>query len=190
MNYYNFLSNYLGKECLVSLFTNKEQTDSFALGFVVAIDDDNVLLAHVNTSGDYDGFKIKNLNSIIMIETDTLYQSSMYSLYQLSDRKHDKIELVNNDAMKSLLLYAKQKQLVVAIQLLESDYCNVQGFVYDFSETDNIVTINNVDRYGVKDGFSYINIDDVSKVMCDSEDEQTLRKLSFISNNQLAGDLF
>ena len=49
------------------------------------------------------------------------------------------------------------------------------GIVVDYK--DNIITINEVDKNGEKDGINVIDLDNVNSLFVDTEDEQKLRLL-------------
>jgi len=82
-----------------------------------------------------------------------------------------------NDNLKlSLLKYAKLNNLVVSLELNESGVMDIQGFVSELDE-DNIV-VNLLTEYGINDGTSSTDIKCISRIDCDTEQEQMLKLLA------------
>ena len=62
---------------VVAIYSDHEANTKFAAGFVRAVDNEFVLLAHITSHGDYDGFRIKKLEKIYKVEYDEKYENKI-----------------------------------------------------------------------------------------------------------------
>ena len=82
--------------------------------------------------------------------------------------------------MQTVLLLAKDKNWIVSIELLDSGYDDVVGFVEIVS--NDLCEINQIDSYGYYDGVSSIKLCEITQISCNSTDEQLLLKLWKLNN--------
>ena len=64
---------------------------------------------------------------------------------------------------------------IVTIEVLESKNDDVVGYIHEIG--DDFVTIKSIDTYGSYDGDTVIKLEDITHLICDSEQEATLDKL-------------
>ena len=164
-------------EELLSVYTDVENTDTFSAGFLQAISEGFLLLSHVTPYGMYDGYLVKISNNVYRIERDGKYENILTKLYTYKQQKHEKVDIIENNIVRSILYLAKARGYFVTMQLLESGYENIQGKIIDVGE---VLTILQYDNYGEENGEAVINILSISELYCDTEKEQTLKLLSVI----------
>lgn len=78
-----------------------------------------------------------------------------------------------------MLKFAKENEFKITIELLESGLNDVQGYVKNF--TDEKLMILKINDLGQKDGLSEIDLDAITSIVCNSEDENTLEILAEIN---------
>lgn len=172
----DYLITAKNQKSIVSLYTDKEYMDKFSLGYVQGVSNDYVLLASITPNGLYDGFTIKHYNNIYHVESKDKYGEKIHKLYVLKKQQHSHIELNTDNLIVDILQYAMTKCLVVSVELNDSGYNDLQGFVSDIQEGK--IIIKQLDQYGKSDGESIALIEDISCVTCDSEEENAMKLLS------------
>ena len=175
MNSFEIFTEAKSNKELVAVYTNTNATDKFSVGFVQDINEQEVLLAGIGTSGQYDGYYARTIDSIYRIQQRGNYLDKILYLYTLQQQKHQEIPKKDNNLFKRLLQYALENHLVVTIELLDSGYNDIIGFVKEINE--EMVCIHKIDDYGKKDGISYTYLSALSALFCDSEDEANLKLL-------------
>ncbi|HBT65112.1 MAG TPA: hypothetical protein DEB10_10685 [Ruminococcaceae bacterium] len=161
---------------IVLVYTNSEQTQSFSAGIVSEIFDNEVIISHYLPNGKYDGYVVKQIVDIYKIETNSKYVKKIKILSEINNTKHDKLCRVKENGFLTLLTYAYETKKVVTIELIDSDNNDAVGFVEQIN--DKCCTISMLDDYGENDGVSIFNIDDISHLSCDGDDEFVLKQLN------------
>jgi hypothetical protein len=73
------------------------------------------------------------------------------------------------------LNHALNNRLVVSVELLDSSFNNIDGLVKSIEGES--ITFEEYDQYGGFDGVSIICLNDITHLVCDSEDESCLKLL-------------
>lgn len=161
---------------MVHLYSDASNTTKFSAGYIKALNEKEILLAHISPYGKYDGYMVKQRKDIYCVETGGKYAVKLEKLHMLENKKHEVINIESLSLFKSLLDFAKEKNKIVSIELLESDLDDIVGYV---KWIDNeMAEIKLVDEYGEAEGKSLIYIKDISYIVCDSENEIMLKCLS------------
>lgn len=159
-----------------------EDSNKFLYGKLLSVNEIEFALLMYTPCGKYDGIIVKSIEDITRIEYDGQY-----------DRKMQKVLLRNIEAenyciddsliTSSILELSLKLNKIASIELLDSGYDDVVGFVDEIS--DNKCTIKLVDEYGYEDGYSFILISDITQVMFDGERENLFQKLWQINKNSI-----
>jgi hypothetical protein len=168
------IASYKDKE-IVLIYTNSEQTQNFSAGIVSEVFNNEVIISHYLPNGKYDGYVVKQIADIYKIETNSKYVKKIKILSEINKTKHDKLCRVKDDGFFTLLTYAYETKKVVTIELIDSGNNDATGFVEQIN--DKCCTISMIDDYGEDDGVSIFNIDDISHLSCDGDDEFVLKQL-------------
>lgn len=161
---------------IVSIYTNKEETSKFSVGYIIGVDDNYYIIALISPSGMYDGYRIALISDIYRIAYDGKYENSIQQLYNYKNQTHTTINLSKSNLINNFIDFAKEKKLVITLELCNSEAMDVQGYVKELKERE--VYINCIDSYGESDGDSVIDLESVSLIVCDSEDESILKTMS------------
>lgn len=172
-NIYDFLKKSLDENLVVSVFSDREQPEKCAVGYVASISDDQVLINHITPTGLYDGYVIRKLEDIFRIDTDGQYEKKMNQLYTLKKQMHEEFipcKVKHGNLFKAALTASQKSELIVNFCIDETEVQDSMiGFVKEVN--DNEVVINQVTEYGVDDCHSVVLLDDIIKLNCDSVDE-------------------
>lgn len=176
----NILQNAKNTCKLCAIYSNPEETDRFAVGYVEYCDENLVILRAFDFYGSADGFVCLEMDSIINVETDSKYLNAMELLIDKTVSHKKFVDFSQQQSISSVLEFACQQQCICAISLCESQRDDVVGFVA--SVTADTAQFNVVDSYGQRNGTCVVNVMDVSSVSVLTMDTTRLEKLYSISN--------
>ncbi len=160
-----------------------EDTNNFSYGKLLSVNDCEFALLMYTPYGLYDGIIVKSIDEILRIEYDGQYDQKMQKV--LSQNTAAENYCIDDSQITSSVLELSLKQnRIVSIELLNSGYDDVVGFVDEIF--DNKCIIKLVDEYGYEDGYSCIKISDITQVVFDSERENLFLKLWQINKNSAA----
>lgn len=168
-------------EKIALIYTNLQETQKFSAGIVSEVFDNEIIINHFLPNGNYDGYIVKKITDIFKVELDSKYAAKVMKLSRMNDNKHDRLPRVDENGFLTLLTYAFESEKVVTIEMFDSGNNDAQGFVEKIN--DNHCTISLLDEYGERDGSAILNIENISHLSCDGDDEITLNvlyKLSYI----------
>lgn len=175
-----FLEKSYVEKKIVSFFTNEEETGKFSTGFIGGIFQKEIIINHITPCGHYDGYFVKRIDNILKVEFETLYTNKIEKLYRLRNSTHDKTEKVTDNGFLDIIIFSKENNKIISVELLESGVNNAVGYVESFS--NEFVSIKQVNEYGDYDGLCLIKLDDITHLVCDSEEENSLDLLFFSKN--------
>ena len=161
---------------IAAFYTNIDDTSKFSVGYVLDYNEDYFLLAEISPKGLNDGFVVNEINNIIRINVDSRYENKIKVLAEYQKTIHENIEFQTDDIVFEVLKFAKIKNYIVSIELINSGFYDIQGYVATI-EKDNCL-INQVTEYGDVDGMAVIKLSDITKISCNSNDEVTLKILN------------
>jgi hypothetical protein len=167
-------------EKVALIYTNSLETQKFSAGIVSEVFDNEIIMSHFLPIGKYDGYIVKRIIDIFKVELDSKYNIKIMNLSKMNDAKHDKLRRVDENGFLTLLTYAFESEKVVTIEMFDSGNNDAQGFVERIN--DNHCTISLLDEYGERDGSAILNIENISHLSCDGDDEITLKELYKISH--------
>lgn len=150
------LKEYIGQNVLVSIYPNISEPEYFDLGFVLAVNDEFVLLNTVSQFGEETGFLLQCLDDIFMVCQDARYAEKMEKLFQLKKQNKRTINFYMDDLLTDVLMYAKENPCL--IQVNNDD--NYVGYVTDCQ--DQVLELHMIGQYGENLGTAYIDFDTIN----------------------------
>ncbi len=169
------LSAYVGNDELISVYTNVDKSDLFTLGYLIEIDESNVLMNMVDRYGEEVGFCIINSDDIYNFEQDRMYSGKIEKLFKLKKQKRPYISNSESNLMANFLKHAFDNHLL--IQVNEDDY--YIGYVKDFS--NQVLTTERFDSYGDEIGVSSLDMNNVNSLKCQTK---YLKDIELILNSK------
>ena len=171
----NLLMELYEQQKKVSIFDNIKDTSKFKFGQIRCITEEEIAINLISPNGEYDGVLAEKVDRVYKVETDNQYEEKMNKLCSLSKLELGATCNVDSNVFDYLLLLALETKKIVAIELVDSGYDDVVGFVEEINM--NCLKVKNIDYYGTEDGYSFISLNDITQISYDSQDEQRLLKL-------------
>lgn len=172
----NILSELYETGKFASFYTNFEKQDCFHFGKIIALNENNAAIQLLDTDGQDDGVMIIDVNNIFRVELDGQYYNKMRKLFSLEEIvDYDfKIEK-GDDIIKAVLSHAALNKVIVSIELCESGYNNIVGFVLEINGNECKVLL--IDDYGEEDGHTYFSTDCISSIAYSRKEEKIIQLL-------------
>ena len=158
---YKLLYKLMKEDALVALYTNKNDYESFAVGYINQLIDDKAIILHIGVHGEFDGYSAYYIDNIYKLETDSKYLEKMSKLKHWDKSDVPKIN-VKNDCFNSLIDTALENKSIIAIGCYDSDNA-ITGYVINHS--DGLLKILQVNEYGEEDGEVIIYNKDINKIV-------------------------
>lgn len=160
---------------MVSIYTNYQETNKFHYGVIIALNEKEVAIQMVSPDGECDGIIVMDVENVIRVEEGGQYAEKMKKLCPKNPCPLFNEVLEENDISESLLSIALRKKSVVSIELVDSGYNDIVGFVEVIENGQ--CKVKQVNEYGYEDGFSFFSIRDITKITYLSQDEKRIMKL-------------
>lgn len=158
---------------LVEAYSNPEDTDRCAVGYVIAMDEDSVILQNIHPSGCADGYTWYSTDRIYRTNVRTRY---MKCLEMLMDKDIQPKRLPESDESLAarLLRFAMEHELVTQIELNDSDNWDLTGLVTEMGEGVNVALLNDE---GEEDGIAAVRLEDITEICCGDDREIKIGRL-------------
>ncbi len=163
--------NVFKKNDFIAIYTDVDR-DSFGLGKVVEVDDNDIIIGSIDPSGLEDGLILYNISTICKIEKNTQYCAKIQKLMQIKNTEFQTYKFEGKSILQELLALAQNNKKFVEIELQNSHESNSFGIVELFDE--NICKIRQFDNYGEKDGIGILSIEDISSIKYDSLESRAI----------------
>jgi hypothetical protein len=165
---------------IISVYSNKYEPEKSSVGFINYLSTEQFVMKHVTPEGINDGYIIRRVKDIFMVETSGEYEQRLKLLYTLQQQQHNdlikKTITEKSNLFKESLLTAQEKNLIVSICIDETeDQDEIVGFVKNIHSKE--ATISRISFYGLVDGESTFFLEDIVKINCDTTDEKILNLL-------------
>ncbi len=163
------------------IYFNHEDHSSFQYGTVIAENNAEVGLHMISPNGYDDGILGLSIDRILRIDVGGQYEEKMKKLCALQSPLPE-VEIDGKNIFSSILTLSLKNKEVVSIELCGSELNDVVGIIENVIGTQ--YTIRLIDEYGFEDGFSYIDLQDITKIILSSENEKRILALWKATNNQ------
>ncbi|MGE7765073.1 hypothetical protein [Peribacillus sp. NPDC096540] len=160
------------REELVELYSDTNDLRKFGVAKILKVSDAFVVVANITSTGMYDGYSLLYLDSIHQMNVNTKYIKKIKKLYMVKKQNHIEFVDGNEDLLLSFLDFAYENNFMVSVELFNSGYGDVQGFIKNLE--DDIFVISMVSEVGGLDGESFIKSDAIHSISCDGEEESDL----------------
>jgi len=167
------------REEIISLYDDRDEPSAFYCGKVLSMNETHVLLEHFDKMGRYSGYILLKNENIFRVNRGGQYEVARSDLAKAFPKKHD-LTVTPSALLYDLISYAKEKELVLLIELCESASDDTQGVVAEFS--DKSITLDCVDDYGVSDGVCTVFLEDITVLKCDTTPCQIVKALMQLSS--------
>ena len=159
----------------VALYTDYNDSSKFIYGQIINLNKDEIAIYTISPEGYFDGIVAKKTTDIMRIDLGGRYINKMKKLMSLHGLEISECLLDKDHIFQSLLLLAKDSIQIVSLELLNSGYTDVTGFIANIE--DGLCCIKQVDLFGIEDGVSFVKMNDITQISYSSNDEITIYEL-------------
>ena len=162
---------------IVSIFCDETDSTTFLEGYIYAVGVQKFLIKHITPHGLADGYILKELDSIVHLETGGKYERKIEKLYHKKNQKHIDLEIdKNSDLDDNILQICMNNEYITSFEMVEDDECPIKGTIKELDS--NKVIVSKLTEDGEEDGEAVLkkeNIDTISFLGVDEEDIEILR---------------
>ena len=162
---------------IVSIFCDETDSTTFLEGYIYAVGVQKFLIKHITPHGLADGYILKELDSIVHLETGGKYERKIEKLYHKKNQKHIALEIdKNSDLEDNILQICMNNEYITSFEMVEDDECPIKGTIKELDS--NKVIVSKLTEDGEEDGEAVLkkeNIDTISFLGVDEEDIEILR---------------
>lgn len=162
---------------IVSIFCDETDSTIFLEGYIYAVGVQKFLIKHITPHGLADGYILKELDSIVHLETGGKYERKIEKLYHKKNQKHIDLEIdKNSDLEDNILQICMNNEYITSFEMVEDDECPIKGTIKELDS--NKVIVSKLTEDGEEDGEAVLkkeNIDTISFLGVDEEDIEILR---------------
>lgn len=162
---------------IVSIFCDETDSTTFLEGYIYAVGVQKFLIKHITPHGLADGYILKELDSIVHLETGGKYERKIEKLYHKKNQKHIELEIdKNSDLEDNILQICMNNEYITSFEMVEDDECPIKGTIKELDS--NKVIVSKLTEDGEEDGEAVLkkeNIDTISFLGVDEEDIEILR---------------
>lgn len=162
---------------IVSIFCDETDSTTFLEGYIYAVGVQKFLIKHITPHGLADGYILKELDSIVHLETGGKYERKIEKLYHKKNQKHIDLEIdKNSDLEDNILQICMNNEYITSFEMVEDDECPIKGTIKELDS--NKVIVSKLTEDGEEDGEAVLkkeNIDTISFLGVDEEDIEILR---------------
>lgn len=158
---YKILKNLEGNRELTSIYTDVNNCDRFAVGYIMDVTETQALILNIGLHGEFDGYTVIKVDDIYRIETQSKY---LKKINGLSDVNIDTVFEIKttDDLLIDVLNKAIERKSIVVVGVGDIDN-SIMGYVEKVE--DNKVYIEQVNEYGESDGSSVILYNEIVRVV-------------------------
>ena len=163
------LSNLIDKNKLYAIYSNVNDSSKFDVGFVLAHDKEWILYELVSPEGNHDGYRIIKSEAIIRLMEDTLYLKRLKGIMDSKQFVRRPILISPDNLFMSVLGYIKSNQIICTAEMLGyGDYVE-SGLIMNLD--DKLFKMEVVSDFGEKDGYMFVDMEDITSISFESCDE-------------------
>ena len=164
---------------LIEVYTDLDD-DGFTIGYVNDFNEEFVAINAINPRGLNDGIHVIRLDEIVKIEKETNYDKKLVTLMKWKNTVLSDYKFKSNDFIYELLNLSLKEKKIVTITIMNSNEVSNNGIVRKLDK--ELVEIENIDSYGLSDGFNILRIDDITYI---SFDDYINKDINYLYNKNL-----
>lgn len=171
----NYLDKAKKEKKLVSIYNDMQRADRFGVGYVAALNEEEVLLKSISPNGEYDGYMWLRMEDIFKFGTDGRYEKKILELYSLKAQREEELKISEEEQiLDKLIAYAIAGKRVLEVMFLDEFF---SGYPVEYN--GETFVIRKVDEYGQENGMVCIQKSIVDEIHIDtitSRESEILRK--------------
>ena len=143
----------------VGIYTNRNDCEKFATGYIVACTDDEFLFHGFDNDDLDDGYFAMRNDAVFSIKRNTIYLQNMLHFIK-SEPLQDELPKgywMDFNLFGEILSLCKKNNILITIQL----DCDMLSYGWVKSFDADVLEIEEVDSYGLADGVAYFRMEDI-----------------------------
>ncbi len=169
-------SNEFTKGQIMSFYDQTVEDGVFHVGRYLCKDDDFVLFQAISTRGYDDGLYLIPTDYIFRIDIDDDYTKRIERLFALQKQHCPELSFSGEKSILIQLIdYAEKNRLVTSLFFEDGE--DITGQMIDVDPEGDRVRVQMLTQDGEKNGTSFVSIDRIEKVVCDSGLERMIEML-------------
>lgn len=161
---------------LIEFYSDRNEIDNFAVGFIKAFSNDYIVIQAVNPYGKGDGCFIGRINDIYSLAYKTNYLESIQKQCIQIEQESDEISLngyCSNDILQLMIDNLLQRKRIVSV----STYYDLVLYGIISNVSKKTIEFDIITKNGIKDGHSILYIDDIKTLSYDDADCMKIQDL-------------
>ena len=160
-------------ENLVALYTDINDYNAFAVGYVQRLSNDKIIILNIGPHGEFDGYSACYIDDIYRVEIGSKYLQKIEKIKKFDISDVFKIN-EEEECFCAILKTALKIKKIVIIDCCNSEF-GVKGHVIEYS--NEIVRILQLTEYGELDGETVIRFNEINKIVIGDIECEELGKL-------------
>lgn len=156
---------------IANFYFNKDKNCVHLTGYVCCYNEDELLLAHITSRGEYDGFILNKTENLYRVDYDGEYEKKIGKLYNFKKQIHPTVTGDKDGILYPLLMFADENQYYISLEL-QND--KITGIINSY---DDYIYLSTVDDFGYNSGITAVDIDEIVTFSVDTDNEQDLKIL-------------
>jgi len=169
------LKKFCGTNIPISIYNDSENSDKCCLGYVQAVNEEWVLTKEISPDGHFDGYCTQRFEEIFRVEQDTKYIKKLAILYELKKEENSEFMLNFSENILSNALDSAIQNHIITTIWVNNDSGTITGYVTEYQ--DDMVTLQQINDFGEKNGLVIIYEKDIEQVTLGAEDDADIDKL-------------
>ena len=165
------LTTLVDTDILVSIYTDSDEPESFLFGYLLQIDNNNILINIINSFGEEDGFCTINLSDIFIFDEDKMYSRKIQNLFEIKKQTRKYIANLDTRPIVDLLKHAVGNNLLIEV----NEDNNYIGHIYSFSAETLVIQV--IDNYCNDIGTVTIDMKHINILKCQNRPLKDLELL-------------
>ena len=133
-----YYQDYSAQNRFIAIYNNKDEPTQFECGFVFFTDENFVGIFSISPSGEPNGLRIICNKQIFRIDLDNSYLKDLTQKYAElgcpSSDLSETFKIIENDILKSVFEFSMSSKRLLTVQLHNSDYDFIEGFVDEYGD--------------------------------------------------------
>lgn len=175
----SIIENLINTKQVVSVFTDINDRAKCSVGFIERYDNLAILIKHLDSHGESDGYAWRKKENIYRIDINGIYEKKLEKLYNLKNEKHNEIiqQVADNDILVDIINNSIINNKILEISL---DEYNEQELIIGIAKKINnneYLVIDKINDIGEINGITVVNLDDIVNLNFDSKDGRDIMLL-------------
>lgn len=174
---FDFIKKCCRDKELCEIYSDVSDNDKFYVGYILAYDEQFLMIAQIDKYGHYDGISCILARDIMRIQVKTVYLKTILKLMQYynTDVKTASFE---DFSFGNLMEFVKINRKICEIELADSARADVVGYVKKYNPKKHTVIVSLISVDGEYDGESEVDCEYISSLTYDSKDTKKIEILA------------